>query len=138
MEKFFTMKYYFDPSPGPDFKYWIVMFVFAGALILFASIVKAYRNKTEDKILKKMIKSYPSRLFWFGFSAALLTLARLENISLFSMRFLWIVYFAILIYVVVRSVKTFYREYPRKVRQSLSHQGKNKYLPTQKKKKKKK
>lgn len=138
MEKLLTLRYYFNPNPGPEFKYWIVMLVFAGILVVIASLIKAYRKKTGDKILRKMLKSYPTKLIWFGAVAVLLTLVRLENISLFSMRFLWIVYFAILIYVIVGNVKTFYREYPRKVRQSLSHQVKSKYLPGQTKKGKKK
>lgn len=138
MGQFFTLNYWFNPTPGPNFKYWILMLVFAGALVLAASLIKAYRQKTDDKILKKMMKKYPSRLLWFGITAALLTVVRLENIVLFSMRFWWIVYFALLIYTIVSNIKTFYREYPRKVKQSLSHQGKNKYLPGKKKKKPKK
>jgi len=138
MSQFLTMQYYFNPNPGSQFKYWIVMFVFAGLLILCGALVKAYRNKTQDKILKKMLKSYPAKFYWFGVVAGVLTWVRLENISLFSMRFLWIVYFGMMIYVIIVNIKKFYREYPRKVRQSLSHQGKNKYLPKQKTKKKKK
>ena len=138
MEQFLTLRYYFNPNPGPSFKYWIVMLVFAGILFVSATMIKAYRSKTEDKILKKMLKTYPTKLVWFAVVAVLLTMARLENISLFSMRFLWIVYFAILFYVLVNNIKKFYKEYPRKIKQSLSHQVQSQYLPGRKKKNKKK
>lgn len=138
MKQFLTLSYYFNTAPGANFRYWLVMFIFAGVLIVIASLIKTYSQKTEDKILKKMIKTYPAKFFWFGIVAILLTVARLENITFFSMRFFWIVYFGLLIYIIVTNIKTFYREYPRKVKQSLSHKGKNKYLPTQKKKKKRK
>lgn len=138
MEQFLTFKYYFDPNPGAQFKYWLVMLIFAAVLFVVGVLVKAYRNKTEDKILRKMLRSYPTKLFWFAVVAVLLTAVRVEGISLFSMRFLWIVYFAILIYVVAGNIQKFYKEYPRKVKQSLSHQSQNQYLPGNKKKGKKK
>ena len=136
MEKIFTLKYYFDTSPGSDFKYWIALLIFAGILLILSTAIKTYRQKIKDKILRKMIKSYPSQLFWFAVVAAFLVWIRLENVKLLSMRFFWIIYFALMFYLIVKNIKTFYREYPRKVRQSLSHQEQNKYLPTQKKKKK--
>lgn len=136
MDKFISLNYYFSPNPGPSFKYGMVLMVFAALLIVAGYVIKIYRQKTNDKILRKIIKPYSAKLIWFGVVAALMVLLRWEAVTLLSMRFFWIIYFGLLIYSLVNNIKKFYRDYPRKLKQSLSHQTENKYIPTKKKRKK--
>lgn len=136
MDKFLTLNYYFNPNPGSSFKYGVVLLVFTGILFLIAFLIKAYRKRTEDKILKKMFKPYPSKLIWFALVGSLMVLLRWEAVTLLSMRFWWIVYFGLLIYSIIINTKRFYREYPRKVKQSSFHQEESKYIPTKKKRRK--
>lgn len=137
MSQFVSLNYYFDTTPGVQFKYWLVMLIFAGILAVISILIRAYRQKTNDKILKKMVKSYPGKFMWFAVIAAFLVWIRLENIVLLSMRFWWVIYFGLFFYSIINSIKVFYREYPRKLKQSLSHRDQNKYVPVPKNKKKK-
>ena len=136
-----TLQYIFNLNPGPQFKYYVPLFIISG-LLFVSSIGFAFlynTRKNNDFAFKRIFKNTSKKLFWTGFLFLFLTIVRYENIPYFSMRFLLLVAFALLAYFSYKIVKDFQVVYPREkqnVTEKLSKttQSKNKYLPNKKKK----
>ncbi len=135
------LKYIFNLNPGQQFRFYIPLFIIAGLLMLgsiaFAFIYKS--RKDNDFAFKRIFKNTGKKLFWTGFLFLFLTTVRYEAIPYFSMRFLLVVAFGVLAYILYTTIKDYKVVYPREkqnVSEKLSKasQSKNKYLPNKKRK----
>ncbi|MFA6992069.1 MAG: hypothetical protein WC269_02195 [Candidatus Gracilibacteria bacterium] len=134
--------YLFKAIPGSNFKYTIPVLVVAVLLIL-AGIVFGYiynKKKKDDFAFKRLFKKTGSRLVLMGILFLVLVGVRYENIPYFSMR-IWLYLSALLLlYVIYKLGKNFFKDYPKERENMFSslkaHAAKkeeNRYLPNKNK-----
>lgn len=86
------LSYWFWPNPAgwhySDQKVAIVFGVCA-AFILLSFVIRFWRSKHVNPMTKSLSRSWSSASFWFGLSALILTVSRVETIQFLSMRLLW-------------------------------------------------
>ena len=128
--KLFQLSYLFDKFPGPGFIYFWPLLIFFAITFIGSFPLK--------KKFPKLPEHIPGRIREFSLLGLLLTFLRDQNVPLFGMRF-WLVFFFILMAVYAlwswRKYKIGLRE---EAKAKIKSEVKDKYLPTAKKRKKKK
>ncbi len=101
----------FAANPGTQFKYYILMLVVIGLLVIksivFAQMYK--KKKKHDLAFKHFFKKTAGRLLLFAFFLAVFTASRYEAIPYFSMR-LWLYLTVILLIYFVGKTAYIYKE----------------------------
>jgi len=101
-------------------------------LIVLSFVIKYWRKKQANPITRKLSKSWSSAVLWFGVIGLVLTVARAEDISYVSMRFLWVVLGLIMILFVFLQYKLFRSRHYEKLPSAVQEDPRDKYLPKKK------
>lgn len=136
----FSLGYYwYDPGYQSQL-FTPVVLTFSATLVGLGIIWAVYRNYfLKNKSLKKTTRSYAKKLIWFGLVAFLLYGMRAEHIQYLNRRILWVFYLVVFALVLFFTIKNFRINANVQVKSAIKKQTvKNKYLPVQKNKKKKK
>jgi len=133
MNKFLTLQYYFTLRPDPNFQLTKLVVVLIILLFISSIALQIYRKKyVKDKIVKKILKRYPSRLNAFGVVLLLLLLSREAGIPFLSMRIWWFLLLLLMIYWLSKTIFNFKKEYSKRLFRQKQNQFKNKYIPKKK------
>lgn len=131
------LTYWFYPNPGsasysnPKV---IALLIFCALLIAASFVVALWRRKTVNPVTRKLSRSWPSALRWFGFLGALLVICRVEQIQFLSMRFLWLLWsLAALLFLVIQA-RLFRLQHYTVVRKEKVGDPRLEYLPKPRKK----
>jgi hypothetical protein len=126
------LRYWFYPNPGfasYDKPTMIALISLSVALILASLIVRLWRRRMGNPITKKLSRSWPLALFWFGVVGIILVVSRVATIQFFAMRALWVFWalaFAGYIFLQIRQFRTRHYEV---IPQKLVIDPREKYLP---------
>lgn len=110
-----ALNYFFSPTPGSEFSYYTHLLILAALLIvgslIFASIYK--KRKKYDFAFKRLFKSVSGRSLTLAIILLVIIAVRYENIPYFAMRF-WL-YVALLwfLYLIVKYLMVYFKDYPR-------------------------
>lgn len=136
-----TFLYFFKPSPGTSFSYYLPLLVLIALLLIgaiaFSVIYKS--KKKHDFAFKRLFKSLSKRLIIFGLVLLVLIAVRYENIPYFSMRLWLYLTILLLLHTAYKYIKAYTVEYPKEkenmhsVKRVISTKEENKYLPHKKK-----
>lgn len=137
----FNLGYWFNPSPGPEFKFFSYFFVFYIFIFIIALFIFFYVKikKNINPILKKILKKLPIPLEIFSLCGIFIIIFRISNAYFLSMRiflFLWFIAFFTYIYFIILKFKT----YPEKLEKYIEKEQQIDYTkikPKIKKRKKK-
>ncbi len=127
---FSILEYFFDPLPSRPFQY-VYLLTAVAALLFIASIgTKMWLKKAkEDKILKKLLRNLPGNLLILAICESIYILARLLEIPFFSMRIFNYALGVFFIFLMVKTFRTYTREYPEMTKRREEQIKVNKYLP---------
>ena len=135
MDRLLNLKYYFAPVPSADFQFTKLTLVIAFVLIIAGFALSVYRNKySKDKILKKILRPYPTKLITYGVIVLILLLIRETGIPYLSMRFWWLVILVFFLYSLINFLLRFRSRYNSRLTQYEKRVSRNKYLPKKKRK----
>lgn len=111
------MNYLFNISPGPNFNFYIPLFILAGILILGGLVFSFYydKKKKEDVVFKRMFRKLGTHSVLLGLLMIFLAAVRYENIPYFSMRFLLFLSLLLIAFVGYKYVRKYKVEYPKEV-----------------------
>ena len=127
--------YIFGPMPGPTFNYYyFVLGLVIVLLILSIGIIFYIKKNKDNKAFKKLFRGYPSKILLLTTVLAIYLPARYYRVPFFSMRALLYIVIAVIIYLLVKIVLTFIKEYPVEKKKRDERTEKNKYLLKKKKK----
>ena len=129
--------YLFYPNPG-HLTYGstqiLLLFALCGGLLVASLLIRLWRTRQTNAVTRKLSRSWSSVAFWFGISGLVLTVSRVEKIQFIAMRFLWVVWVAVLALALVLQYRMFrmrhYAVVPRKV---MPDDPGAKYLPGKRK-----
>lgn len=130
------LSYWFYPNPGAtsyENPKVIALLLLGVVLFLSSFLVRAIVRRSQNPVLVRLARSWPSALRWFGGTAVVLTVVRVETIQFLSMRALWIVWGgALLLYFVVQW-RIFRFHYYTTQRRAPLQDPRDPYLPRSKK-----
>lgn len=134
MDQFFTLNYYFATQPNPDFQFTKITLGISIALIFLGFITEFYRKKKmTDKVARKILRPYPSKLIWYGMIAVFLLAVREAGIQYFSMRIWWFVLLAFMLFTGIRLLVTYKSKYNARIKKLKAIGKEDKYIPKKKK-----
>ena len=137
MLQLLSPSYLFDTLPGSEFKYFWVCIVFFLALIVFGQYLRAYiKNSPHKKILKRLYPGVAGKFLTLALFGYLFLFFRYENIPYLAMRFFLVLIIVWALYYIGMIVYKFVKNFPEKVAKKERTETHDKYLPKQKKKKK--
>lgn len=126
--------YLFWPNPGNahySSPKAIALLVICAALVIGSVVISRWRKGQSD-MLRRFTSSWPAASFWFGFTGLILIVSRVEQIQYVAMRFLWVVWLAILGLFVFSQVKKLRTRYYEVLPSSGELDPRAKYLPKRK------
>ena len=131
------LTYLFYPNPG-HLTYGstqiLLLLALCGGLILLSFLIRIWRTRQTNAVTKRLSRSWSSVALWFGISGLVLTVSRVEKIQFIAMRFLWVIWAAVLILAVVLQYRMFrMRHYEVMPRKAAKDDPGAKYLPGKKK-----
>lgn len=134
MNRFTYLSYYFAARPDSNFQYTKATLAL-GLLLIAAGIFFAYyrEKKMTDKIARRILKDYPSKLTRYGFAILFLMGVRELGIPYLSMRIWWFVLLALFIRNALKLFFGYKKEYEEREHKEKRSKTKNKYLPKKKK-----
>lgn len=90
-----VLSYFFWPNPG-NVTYGspkaLALLVLCGACIAVSILLRLWRRRLGNPVLRKLSTSWPAIVLWFGISGVVLVVARVEGIQFLAMRVLWFVW----------------------------------------------
>ncbi len=133
MQQFFS--YWLWPNPAGwhygDTR--VLTFIIIAVLLVIASfVIGRIRSSRTNPITRSLMTSWPSASFWFGVSALVLIVSRVETIQFLSMRLLWIVWVLFLFLFVLFQFLQFRRRHYTVVGRTQIIDEREKYLPRKK------
>lgn len=127
------LEYFFQPLPSGNFKY---IWVWVGITILLAigaiSFAFYLKKQKDDKILKKYFKKLPYHLLILSICFGLYLLSRYERIPFLSMRILNYILLATTVYIFVKNIQIYLKDYPHAKKHREEQMKLNRYLPRKK------
>ncbi len=129
------LSYIFWPNPGStsyDNPKVIALIVLSIVLIAGSWLITRWRNRLSNQSLKKVSRSWSTASVWFGLTALLFTIARVEQIQFLSMRFLWLIWALILALFIVLQVRAVRMRTYEVLPTITSNDPRSKYLPKRK------
>jgi len=127
--------YFFNPLPGPQFNFYVVILILILILVASSVYVKIHlKTHKEDKNLRRLFKHVPGKLVTFAAYFFVYIIARYANIYLFSMRTLLFATLTWLAYFLYQTYETYRVSYPELKHRHLEQMNASKYLKRKKKK----
>ena len=129
------LSYLFWPNPGGvmySSTKIVILLAICASFIVLSFVLRLWRKKHPNPISRKLSRSWPSALFWFGVAGLVLTVSRAEGLSFVSMRvwiFRWGVSFVLYFLFQWRQFRTRHYELVRTEKQD---DPRNMYLPKKK------
>ncbi len=132
--RLFTLGFYLNPLPNPDFQYSKLTLTLCLLLILGGIGLYYYRTKQlKEKKLKKLLKPYSGKLINYGFIALALLFFRETGLPYLSMRLWWVVLLGFMIYSLVRFLQMYSAKDKGFQVKEKKAKPTDKYLPKRKK-----
>ena len=131
------LSYIFWPRPpavGYDSAKLQALLIFCACLILVSFIIKRWRRKQQNPVMRKLSRSWATASVWFGMIGFILAVSRAEDISYVSMRFWWIVWFGIFALYIFIQIRLFKARYYKRLSIEQVDDPRDKYLPGKKRK----
>lgn len=129
-------EYLFYPNPGTGSYTSTSALVILGisAVFIVASVsFRVWRKKQQNSVTRKLTKSWPASLLWFGIFGFVYAVSRVEGVSYISMR-LWVfVWAACFLLFVLFQTRKFKNRYYEIIPQEKKIDPKDRYLPKKKK-----
>lgn len=129
------LSYLFWPNPGNasyDSPKALALLVLCIGMVIASFAVSYWRKHKASQPLRKVSKSWPVMLFWFGLVGAVLLVARIEQIQFIAMRFLWVVWLALLLLIAYLQVRIYRNRYYEVLPMAKVSDPRSKYLPKRK------
>lgn len=127
--------YLFWPNPG-NATYGspkaIALMLVCVALVLGSFALSYWRRSKASPGMRKVSRSWPSAARWFGLIGVLLVVSRAEQIQYLSMRFLWVLWLAALLFYLFWQVRTYRNRYYEVVPSEPVVDPRSTYLPKRK------
>ncbi len=125
-----VLTYFFEPLPSGRFEYMYFFIILAIVLIVASIGLRLYlRRHKGDKIFRKLFRPLPGKLQTMGIIFGLYVVARYERMPFLSMRFLNYILLAVLLYLLIKYGKTYFKIYPAEKKHHQKQLELNKYLP---------
>ncbi len=126
------LSYLFWPNPG-NTTYGspkaLALLVFCGACIAASILLRFWRRRLGNPVLRKLSTSWPAIALWSGGSGVVLVVARVENVQFLAMRVLWIVWAVAIILTLLFQLWKFRMRYYEVMPQKRMLDPLEKYLP---------
>ena len=127
------LTYWFYPNPGsatygsPKVMALLVLFVL---LLVGSFLVSLWRSRLRNPLTRKLSRTWPAGMRWFGGIALLLIVARVEQVQFLAMRGLWVVWaVAVLAFIVFQYRLWRLRHYSVVTPEEQETDPRLKYLP---------
>ncbi|ALM09947.1 MAG TPA: hypothetical protein DEB30_02785 [Candidatus Peribacter riflensis] len=101
--------------------------------ILLSFVLRFWRRHMQNPVFKKLSRSWPSALFWFGITGLVFVVSRVESIGFLAMRLWWVLWGILLALYIVIQVRFFRMRYYEKLPTEVSSDPRDRYLPKRKK-----
>lgn len=133
MSDFLT--YLFWPNPGNVYysspKVMLVLVV-ALLMIVGSFVLSWWRRNKASAAVRKVSKAWAPSLLWFGLTAVILAVARVEQIQFVAMRFLWVIWGALALVIAYFQVRVYRNRYYEVLPTENVVDPRSKYLPKKK------
>ncbi len=129
------LTYWFYPNPGgvsygaPKV---IAALLLCTALIVGSFFVSLWRSRLENPLTRKLSRSWPATLRWFGGIGLVLTVSRVEQVQFLAMRFLWVLWILAAAGAIVLHVRLWRLRHYSVLDRPLEQDPREKYLPKKK------
>lgn len=104
------LEYFFWPHPPhTDFsnpKVVLVLLTCLGFVVL-SFVLRFLRRRSHDAMFKKLSRTWPSAMLWFGIVGAVLLVSRVTEIQYVAMRIWWFVWAAALLFFIFVQYKQY-------------------------------
>ncbi|MBI2453472.1 hypothetical protein HYV56_02085 [Candidatus Peregrinibacteria bacterium] len=129
MLKLLDPRYLFGLDPGPSFSYYIHLIIFFAVIFIGGIVVRAIIVRNKDKVLKKVMKRYPRKLYIVAGIGFFLIFMRNQGIPLLSMRIFLILNILGIFYIIGKTIYAYKKIYPLTAKKFKEKEEKTKYLP---------
>lgn len=134
MNQFLTLSYYFTPNPSSNFQFTKITLGICLALLILGIVFEVYRQRgMTDKIARKILRPYPSKLIRYGIIALFLLAFREAGLPYLSMRIWWFVLGGFMIYSALKLAFSYKKHYQMRSKKLKETGKEDKYLPKKKK-----
>lgn len=126
--------YLFWPNPGNahySSPKALTLLIVCGLLVVASFVVSRWRKRQNDQ-LRRLSRSWPSAMMWFGLTGLVLIVSRVEQIQYVAMRFIWVLWIAAAVLYVFFQVKAFRMRYYEVLPAQSVTDPRSKYLPKRK------
>jgi len=106
--------------------------VVCAVLIVVSYYLKKWISKQDNKQTRKLAKSWPSILHWYGIAGIVLAVSRAEGVLYLSMRIWWFVWGVTLVLIALLQWKKFVSKHYTVVEHVKVADPRDKYLPKKK------
>lgn len=133
MSDFFS--YWFYPRPGAtsyENPKVLLLLAFCALLFLGSFAVSLFRKRRENSVTKRLMKSWPAAMRWFGGIGILLVIARAEDIQFLSIRALWVLWVLLVVVFFVIQAWRFRLKHYTILPKEYVEDPRDKYLPKKK------
>jgi preprotein translocase subunit YajC len=100
--------------------------------IIISYYLRKWISKQSNKQTRKLTKSWPSILQWYGFIGVVLAVSRAEGILYLSMRIWWILWGATFVAIAILQWRKFTNKHYTVVEEVKVNDPRDKYLPKKK------
>lgn len=105
------------------------------SFLVASFIIRKWQRSHQNPITKKLARTWPTALRWFGGIGLFLVVCRVEGISYVSIRFWWVLWaVGLLIYIFAQYKLFSAKHYEVLPKEQLSADPRDKYLPGKKRK----
>lgn len=126
--------YLFWPNPGNahySSPKALTLLIVCGLLVVASFVVSRWRKRQNDQ-LRRLSRSWPSAMMWFGLTGLVLIVSRVEQIQYVAMRIMWVFWIAAAVLYVFFQVKAFRMRYYEVLPAQSVTDPRSKYLPKRK------
>lgn len=121
------------PAPAYGSPKVVAILALCALLIVVGFVVSRWRKKLANAVTKRLSASWPTALYWFGFTGLFMTVCRVEGISFLSMRAFWGVWLVILGVYAGIQVRLFRSRHYEILPREKTEDPRERYLPGKKK-----
>ena len=111
----------------------MALLALCAAFIVLSFVVRRWRLRLQNTVTRRLSKSWPGALIWFGAVGLVLAVARVEQISYISMRLWWGVWLLALLFMVFVQWKRWRTMHYEVLPKEKVNDPREKYLPKRKK-----
>lgn len=111
----------------------LALLILCGLFLVVSIGLRLWRRRVENGMLRKFVRSWSVAAFWFGVTGLVMVVARAEEIQYLSMRFLWVVWGALLLLTLFVQIRVYRGRYYQVMPTVQAEDPREKYLPGRKK-----